>query len=69
MSSLFGTPRRGVRAIVARGPVIGGKLALTLECGHIVRRGVKSLERPSAVCPECKITDGAKRDDGRKGAA
>lgn len=77
MSQLFGTPRRGLRAIVRRGPIVSVRengttkqtVELDLECGHTVTRGATGARMGSktAVCPTCKRTDGEKRDRAHKG--
>lgn len=53
---------RGMRAIVSRNKLSGSEVSLTLECGHVVVRSHHSVQQTSAICPDCKRADGAKRD-------
>lgn len=77
MSSAGFTKRRGLRLIVARGPIIStrvGKVTtqrieLTLECGHVVVRGTSGWQNTrSALCPTCRKADGEARDRAKAAA-
>jgi hypothetical protein len=65
--SFFGLKRRGLRLVVSRGEVVDNRVALTLECGHVVTRDHReSAAAKRAVCPPCAKVDGDATDEAKR---